>query len=60
MNSCGGRPPPYPVLDLADPVPPRLRAAILALLALVTVASLVGTALSPYLLVKSPLLLVAI
>jgi len=34
--------------------------AILALLALVTVASLVGTALSPYLLVKSPLLLVAI
>jgi membrane protein DedA with SNARE-associated domain len=37
-----------------------LRAAILALLTLVTLASLIGTALSPYLLVKSPLLLVAI
>jgi membrane protein DedA with SNARE-associated domain len=33
--------------------------AILALLGLVTITNLVGTALSPYLLVKSPLLLVA-
>jgi membrane protein DedA with SNARE-associated domain len=38
--------------------PSRLRAAVLALLAVLTVASLLGTALSPYLLVKSPLLLV--
>jgi membrane protein DedA with SNARE-associated domain len=43
---------------LAEPVPPRLRAAILTLLTAVTVASTIGTALSPYLLLKSPLLLV--
>ena len=45
---------------MTEPVSPRLRNAILGLLALVTIASLAGTALSPYLLVKSPLLLVAI
>lgn len=38
----------------------RLRAAVFALLTAATAASLVGTALAPYLLVKSPLLLVAI
>jgi membrane protein DedA with SNARE-associated domain len=38
----------------------KLQRAVLALLAALTVASLVGTALAPYLLVKSPLLLVAI
>jgi membrane protein DedA with SNARE-associated domain len=38
----------------------RLRTAVFTLLSLVTAASLLGTALSPYLLVKSPLLLVAI
>lgn len=37
-----------------------MRSAIWALLLVVTVTSLVGTALSPYLLVKSPLLLVAL
>jgi membrane protein DedA with SNARE-associated domain len=45
---------------LPEPVPPRLRAAIWGLFTAVTVASLLGTALSPYLLVKNPLLLVAI
>lgn len=40
--------------------PPRLRAAILALLSTVTFASLLGTALGPYLLIKSPLALVAL
>jgi membrane protein DedA with SNARE-associated domain len=38
----------------------RLRAAVFGLLSVVTAASLIGTALSPYLLVKSPLLLVAV
>jgi membrane protein DedA with SNARE-associated domain len=38
----------------------KLQRAVFALLAALTVASLVGTALAPYLLVKSPLLLVAI
>lgn len=38
--------------------PPRLRAAIWGLLTAVSVASLLGTALGPYLLVKSPLGLV--
>lgn len=45
---------------MPDPVPPRLRAAILGLLTFVTLAGLLGTALSPYLLVKNPLLLVVI
>lgn len=45
---------------LVEPVPPRLRSAVWGLFTVVTIASLVGTALSPYLLVKSPLLLVAI
>jgi membrane protein DedA with SNARE-associated domain len=39
---------------------PRLRSSVLALLGVVTVLSLLGTALAPYLLVKSPLLLVAL
>jgi len=38
----------------------RLRKAVFTLLSVVTGASLLGTALAPYLLVKSPLLLVAI
>ena len=38
----------------------RLRKGVFALLGVVTAASLLGTALAPYLLVKSPLLLVAI
>jgi hypothetical protein len=38
--------------------PQRLRQAVFALLAVLTAASLIGTALAPYLLVKSPLLLV--
>jgi membrane protein YqaA with SNARE-associated domain len=45
---------------LPEPAPPRLRAAILGLFFAVTLASLLGTALAPYLLVKSPLLLVAV
>ncbi len=51
---------PYALPDLPEPVPPRVRSAVWGLVTLVTVASLLGTALSPYLLVKSPLLLVAI
>ncbi len=43
-----------------SPAPPRLRAAILGLLSVVTVAGLLGTALGPYLLVKSPLALVVL
>lgn len=39
---------------------PRLRSCVLGLLGVVTVLSLVGTALAPYLLVKSPLLLVVL
>jgi len=39
---------------------PRLRTWVIALLSSVTVLSLVGTAFAPYLLVKSPLLLVAL
>jgi len=38
----------------------RLRTAVLALLGVVTLGSLLGTALAPYLLVRAPLLLVAI
>lgn len=38
----------------------RLRTAVLGFLAVLTFASIVGAALSPYLLVKSPLLLVAV
>jgi membrane protein YqaA with SNARE-associated domain len=38
----------------------RLRQGVFALLTVLTVASLVGTALAPYLLVKSPLLLVLV
>jgi membrane protein DedA with SNARE-associated domain len=38
----------------------RLRTGVFGLLSVVTAASLLGTALSPYLLVKSPLLLVAV
>jgi membrane protein DedA with SNARE-associated domain len=45
---------------LEDPKLSRLRTAVFTLLSVVTAASLLGTALSPYLLVKSPLLLVAI
>lgn len=45
---------------LPDSAPPRLRAAIVGLFVGVTLASLLGTALAPYLLVKSPLLLVAL
>lgn len=51
---------PWSILPaLTVSAPPRLRNAILVLLGVVTTASLAGTALSPYLLVKSPLLLVA-
>jgi len=45
---------------LDDPQLSRLRTAVYALLGVATAASLLGTALAPYLLVKSPLLLVAI
>jgi membrane protein YqaA with SNARE-associated domain len=45
---------------LSDPSQPRLRAAVLGLLSATALLSLLGTALSPYLLVKNPLLLVAI
>ncbi|MES1186489.1 MAG: hypothetical protein ABUL60_21940 [Myxococcales bacterium] len=45
---------------MPEPVPPRLRAAIVGLFVAVTLASLLGTALAPYLLVKSPLGLVAL
>ncbi len=41
-------------------VSPRLRSGVLGFLAVLTAASIVGAALSPYLLVKSPLLLVAV
>lgn len=45
---------------MPESAPPRLRTAILGLFFGVTLASLLGTALGPYLLVKSPLLLVAL
>ncbi|HEY6078152.1 MAG TPA: VTT domain-containing protein [Polyangiaceae bacterium] len=45
---------------MAEPVPPRLSTAIWGLFVAVTLASLLGTSLAPYLLVKSPLLLVAL
>jgi membrane protein DedA with SNARE-associated domain len=45
---------------LPNAVPPRVHAGIIALTAALTLAGVVGSALSPYLLVKSPLLLVAI
>jgi membrane protein DedA with SNARE-associated domain len=45
---------------LQPAAPPRLRTGVVALSMLVAAASLLGTALSPYLLVKSPLLLVAL
>lgn len=41
-------------------VPPRLRHAVFALIALVALSNAIGTALSPYLVVEHPLLLVAI
>lgn len=41
-------------------VPPRLRHAVFALIALLAIGNAVGTALSPYLVVKYPLLLVVI
>jgi membrane protein DedA with SNARE-associated domain len=46
--------------DLDDRQLSHLRTAVFALLSVVTAASLLGTALSPYLLVRSPLLLVAV
>lgn len=45
---------------MSDQQPGRLRNAVFGLLGLLTAASLLGTAFSPYLLVKSPLLLVAV
>lgn len=45
---------------MPESVPPRLRAAIVSLFVAVTLASLLGTALAPYLLVKSPLGLVVL
>jgi membrane protein DedA with SNARE-associated domain len=45
---------------LHESPPPRLRNAVWGLFAFVTLAGVIGAALSPYLLVKSPLLLVAI
>lgn len=45
---------------MTPPVPPRVRAAILGLASAVTVASTLGTALAPLLLLKSPLGLVAL
>jgi membrane protein DedA with SNARE-associated domain len=45
---------------LPNAVPPRVHAGIVALTAALTLAGVVGSALSPYLLVKNPLLLVAI
>jgi membrane protein DedA with SNARE-associated domain len=52
--------PHYDSGNLQPSASPRLRSAILGLLFLVTLASALGTALAPYLLVKSPLLLVAV
>lgn len=46
--------------ELDAPDLARLRPAVFGLLGVVTLASLLGTALAPYLLVKAPLLLVAI
>lgn len=58
---AGGRPPPHLWFpSVTPPVPPRVRAAILGLASAVTVASTLGTALAPLLLVKSPLGLVAL
>jgi membrane protein DedA with SNARE-associated domain len=48
------------LIGLNDQQLSRLRVAVLVLLSVVTTTSLVGTAFSPYLLVKSPLLLVAL
>jgi membrane protein YqaA with SNARE-associated domain len=47
-------------VTLTESPSPRLRAAIIGLFVALTVASLLGTALAPYLLVKSPLGLVAL
>ncbi|MBX3131707.1 MAG: hypothetical protein KF718_33630 [Polyangiaceae bacterium] len=47
-------------LPAAEAVPPRLRHALFALLGVVGVTTIAGTAFSPYLLVKAPLLLVAL
>jgi hypothetical protein len=45
---------------LSDPLEPRLQAAVLGLAGVLAAAGLLGTLLAPYLLVKNPLLLVAI
>jgi hypothetical protein len=45
---------------LSDPLAPRLQAAVLGLAGVLAAASALGTLLAPYLLVKNPLLLVAI
>src|SRR6188472_749971 len=47
-------------MTVVESASPRLRAAIVGLFVAVTVASLLGTALGPYLLVRSPLGLVAL
>jgi membrane protein YqaA with SNARE-associated domain len=47
------------VAQLSPQAQERVRSAVFGLLIVTTAASLLGTALSPYLLVKSPLLLVA-
>ena|SRR6188768_317812 len=52
--------PPTAAVVPHEPVPARLVRACWALLAALTVASVVGTAVSPYLLVKAPLLLVVL
>ncbi len=54
------RPGAYALQHLSEFRTERLRRAVFALLTVVTLASLLGTALSPYLLVTSPLLLVAV
>lgn len=54
-NRSFGYPSPLP-----ETSSPRLRSFVLTLLGVVTLLSLIGTTLAPYLLVKSPLLLVAL
>jgi membrane protein DedA with SNARE-associated domain len=61
LARCTGRNAPVGYAEpLPEPSSPRLRSSVLGLFGVVTVLSLVGTALAPYLLVKSPLLLVAL
>jgi membrane protein YqaA with SNARE-associated domain len=61
LARCTGRNAPVGYAErLPEPSSPRLRASVLGLFGVVTVLSLLGTALAPYLLVKSPLLLVAL